>query len=253
VGGQKKQEKIMTAIYEPSGRAREYSPLAVNLFKGCSHGCCYCFAPSATRTERQRFSDPQYIRPRPGIIEALEKDAQRFAGDTRKILLCFTSDPYQPIEKDLSLTRRALEILTRHGLTVTVLTKGGTWGLLRDLDLLTRNPANAWSVTLTHDDPAVSQEWEPGASLPEDRIESLSVAHGAGLQTWVSFEPVFDPEAVYRLIKQTHDFVDLFKVGKLNYHPRAKEIDWPAFREKVVKLLRGMGKPYYIKDDLRRA
>jgi DNA repair photolyase len=233
------------AIYEPRGKAKEYSPLAVNLYKGCAHGCKYCFAPSATFTDN--------IRPRPGILEALKKDAAKLAGDPREILLSFTSDPYQPAEWDMFLTRRALEILMAHGLTVTVLTKGGPWGIIRDMDLLKTNPRNAWSVTLTHDDPAVSLEWEPGAALPADRIESLRLAHAAGIKTWVSFEPVIDPKAVYRLLDQTHAFVDFYKVGKLNYHPRAKEIDWAEFKERIEARLRHLGKSYLLKRDLIEA
>ena len=177
----------MTTIYEPKGKAHEYSPLAVNLYKGCGHGCKYCYAPATTKTKRAIFQSPDYIRPRSGILKALKKDAAKLAGDKREILLSFTSDPYQPIEKDLGVTRQALEILMAHGLTVTILTKGGTWGIIRDMDLLKMNPRNAWSVTLTHDDPAVSLEWEPGAPLPEARIESLRIAHEAGIKTWVSF------------------------------------------------------------------
>ena len=240
-------------IYEPRGKALEYSPLALNLYKGCSHACLYCFAPSATFTERERFSSPDYIRPRAGILEGLKKDAAKLAGDKREILLSFTSDPYQPIEKDLRLTRQALEILTAHGLTVTVLTKGGAWGVRRDMDLLKQNSRNAWSVTLTHDDPAVSVEWEHGAALPEDRIESLRLAHAAGIRTWISFEPVIDPEAVYRLLEATASFVDFYKVGRWNYDARAKDINWPTFREKAISQLEKLGKSYLIKRDLLEA
>lgn len=243
----------MPVIYEPRGKAREYSPLACNLYKGCSHACVYCFAPSATFVDRDKFSSPEYIQPRPEILKSLAKEAAALNGDHREILLSFTSDPYQPIEKDLEITRRAIGILMTYGLTVTILTKGGSWGIRRDIDRLRKNPRNAWSITLTHDDPAVSLEWEPGAALPADRIESLKIAHAAGIKTWVSFEPVIDPEAVYRLLEATASFVDFYKVGKLNYHPRAKEINWPEFREEIKTRLERLGKPYLLKKDLLAA
>lgn len=243
----------MPAIYEPRGKAREYSPLACNLYKGCSHACVYCFAPSATFVDRDKFSSPEYIQARPGILAALFNEAPKMAGDPREILLSFTSDPYQPCEKTKKLTRMALKTLLENRLTVTILTKGGSWGIIRDMDLLRTNPRNAWSVTLTHDNPAISLEWEPGAALPEDRIESLRIAHDNGIKTWVSFEPVFDPEAVYRLLEATAPFVDFFKVGKLNYHPLAKEIDWPGFRDRIITQLKKLGKPYLIKKDLLAA
>jgi DNA repair photolyase len=243
----------MKAVYELTGKAREYSPLAVNLYKGCAYGCKYCFAPATTKTKRSVFHSPDYIRPRPGILKTLKKNAAKLSEDKREILLSFTSDVYQPIEKDLRITRQALEILMAHGLTVTVLTKGGPWGILRDMDLLKMNPSNAWSATLTFDDPAVSRLWEPGAALPGERIEALRIAHAAGINTWVSFEPVIDPETVYRLLDLTHGFVDFYKVGKLNYHPRSKGIDWVGFRERIEAQLKRLGKAYYLKKDLREA
>lgn len=241
----------MPVIYEPAGRAREYAPLAANLYSGCSHGCIYCYAPLALKRRREAFhSSPG---PRKGVLEALEKDARRLAarGERRPILMSFTSDPYQPCEAEFGLTRAGLEILARHGLRVTVLTKGGTRAL-RDLDLLAR-PGNALAATLTTLDPEESLRWEPEAALPADRIQALAEAKRAGLHTWVSLEPVLDPAWALEIIRATREVVDLYKVGRLNYHPRARRIDWAGFRDQAVTLLERLGKDYYIKADLRAA
>lgn len=242
----------MAVIYEPRGKALEYSPLAVSLYKGCSHACVYCFVPSCTFTDRIKFSSEEYIRPRSSILEDLEKDAVKLAGDPRYILMSFTSDVYQPCEKKLGVTRQALKIMSQNRLTPQILTKAGVWAIERDADILV-GCGGIWAATLTTDDPQVSLEWEPGAALPAERIEALRIAKAAGIQTWVSFEPVIDPEAVYRIICQTKDFVDLYKVGKLNYHKHASTIDWPLFRDTAVTLLQSLGKKFYIKDDLRMA
>jgi len=239
----------MPAIYVPRGKALEYSELACNLYKGCSHACAYCFAPGATFTDRQKFSSPDYIRPRPGIIAELNRDAEKLAGDPRTILMSFTSDVYQEAEKKLKLTRQALSVMALNNLTPQILTKAGAWAIERDMDLL-QHANGIWAATLTTDCPEESIKWEPGAALPADRIKALQIAKDAGLRTWVSFEPVIDPEAVYRLIDQTHDFVDLYKVGKLNYHPLAKEINWNKFLSDAEKRLDHYGKDRYIKKDL---
>lgn len=244
---------MKAVIYEPKGKAAEYSPLALNLYRGCLHGCTYCFSPAATRVDRARFHDPEFIQPRENILEDLKIQAAKMFGDPRPILLSFTSDPYQPMEKPHGVTRYALKILMANALTVTILTKGGAWGLERDQDLLTRNLDNSWAVTLTHYDNSFSLAWEPKAALPGDRIESLLLAKKLGLKTWVSFEPVIDPAAVYRLLEATHEFVDFYKVGKLNYHPLAKEIDWRRFRGEIEERLNKLGKPYYLKKDLLEA
>jgi hypothetical protein len=78
-------------------------------------------------------------------------------------------------------------------------------------------------------------------------------AHAAGIKTWVSFEPVIDPDAVYRLLDQTHEFTDFYKVGRLNYHDHARTINWVEFREQIEARLRKLGKPYLLKKDLLAA
>ncbi len=70
-----------------------------------------------------------------------------------------------------------------------------------------------------------------------------------GIQTWASLEPVIDPEQSLEIILQTHEFVDLFKVGgKLNYHPRAREVNWEKFANSAVDLLKTLGKNITSKD-----
>jgi len=235
-------------IYEPRGRAGEYAPLAVNLYRGCGHGCIYCYAPEATFIERKEFIK---ATPRQGIVEKLEKDAPQAAldGHNGNVLLCFTCDPYQPINEIHELTRQAIIILHKNGFNVTILTKGGKRAE-SDFDLL--GPGDEFAVTLTFLDEQKSLQWEPGASPSEERIESLRKAHELGIKTWVSLEPVIEPAESIEIIRQTHTFVDLFKVGLLNYHPRGKEIDWRKFLQECIATLKQYGCQYYIKKDLRR-
>lgn len=236
-------------IYQPKGKALEYSPLAANLYRGCSHGCVYCYAPAATFTDQEVFRSQ--VCPRKNVLNQLKTDAAKFFGDTRRVLLSFTSDAYQPIEEKLELTRTALFLFAESGLKAGVLTKGGMLAV-RDFDILAKMDAE-FAVSLTTDDETESKQWEPGAALPHERIESLRVAKRYGIPTWVSFEPVINPGAVMRLIDATAEVVDFYKVGKLNHHPFAKRIDWPAFRRDVCAKLDGIGKPYLIKKDLLNA
>lgn len=224
-------------IYEPRGRAREYAALACNIYSGCDHQCSYCYAPDATHKTRNDFCSS---RVRPNFVTALLKESAKYkaAGVREQVLLCFTCDPYQHLDKTLMLTRRTIEILHRAGLSVCALTKGGTRAI-RDLDLFT--PRDAFASTLTFLDEARSQEWEPGAALPNDRIKALCMFHQAGIPTWVSLEPTIDPAASLEIIRHTHGFVDLFKVGKLNYHAAANGIDWRQYALDAVALLQSLG------------
>lgn len=256
-------------IYEPKGKAAEYAPLALNLYQGCAHGCSYCYAPSVLKVPRDKFHDPGSIKVRQRILEDLEIQARAMVGDPRPILLSFTSDPYQPKERELRVTRRAVEIIVRQKLKITILTKSGLWGLVRDRELFNlyqdSTPcsdsmkrqgypqAHTWAATLTLEDPTESQKWEPAAALPRERLLALQQAKAWGFKTWVSFEPVIDPEAVYRLLEATHEFVDFYKVGKLNYHPHAQTIDWRRFKGEIEERLNKLGKSYYLKKDLVEA
>lgn len=237
-------------IYEPKGKALEYAPLAANLYKGCGHSCSYCWAPSATYQDREAFYN--HPIPRKNVIKLLREDAEKLAGDKRPVLLSFTCDVYQKLDDECGLARKAIEVLNENNIAVHILTKGAKRAEA-DFDVLVLNPKNTFAVTLTFDDLGKSVRWEPYADTPQVRTESLKKAHDLGITTWVSFEPVIDPEAVYRLIDKTQGFVDLYKVGKWNYDARAKEIDWPRFRKRVADCLKAIGKPYLIKKDLQEA
>ena len=78
-----------------------------------------------------------------------------------------------------------------------------------------------------------------------------SSINSRGIRTWVSLEPVIDPEQSIELIKQTHEFVDLYKVGKLNHDPLADTIDWRRFGWDAKGLLESLKKAHYIKQGLR--
>ncbi len=233
-------------IYEPKGKAGEYAPWAVNLYSGCGHGCTYCYAPSAIRMDRQKFySHPS---PRKDILARLEKNATKMAGIVPQVLLSFTSDPYQPIEADQKVTRRAIEILKGNGININILTKGGKLST-RDFDLLDHK--DKYGITLTCLDGQLSRRWEPWAPLPEERIAALREAKQRGIGTWVSLEPVIDQDTPLEIIDRIAPIVGMWKVGKMNYHPIAKTLDWKVFARNVRGRLDDYKANYILKEDLK--
>jgi DNA repair photolyase len=235
----------MSVIYEPKGRALEYAGLAANIMRGCGHRCLYCFAPSILRIKSEIFHTE--IDVRKNVFNQLSNDLKKLKGDKRRILLSFTTDPYQPAENYLKVTRRAIQMIKRAGMNVEILTKGGTMAR-RDFDLLNSDDRFAASLTFCkYDD---SKHWEPGAATPADRMEALEIAKLQGITTWASMEPVIDPKQTLIMIRQSHRFVDLFKIGTLNHHPHAKTINWVKFGRDVVDLMDKLGNAYYIKKDL---
>ena len=201
---------MKSVIYETKGRAKEFNELAINLFTGCGHRCIYCYGADVTHQDKNAFEN----NPRPRLtLEDLEQSAKQWSGDKRRILLCFVTDPYQPVEQETKLTRHAIEILHRHKLNVVILTKGGARST-RDFDLLTPQDAYATTLTLTND--SDSLRWEPMAAFPSERIDALMKAHELGIETWVSFEPVIYPQQTYELFQMTRGFVGHYKVGSVS-------------------------------------
>jgi DNA repair photolyase len=240
----------MAILYTPKGRAREYSALAVNHYSGCSHGCRYCYVPTIPPwkfkpTARHDFH--AHVHPRKNVIRQLERDCRKNPGHGERVLLSFTTDPYQPLDAEVRLTRQVIQTLHSHGYNVQALTKGGSRAL-GDLDIFTPQDAFATTMTLLSDEH--SRQWEPLAALPEERIQTIRAFHAAGIPTWVSLEPVLNPESALEVIRRTHEFVDLFKIGKLNHHSLAAQIDWRAFGLQAVALCESFNVPYYLKDDL---
>lgn len=234
----------MQTIYEPKGRAREYAELALNLYRGCSHGCTYCYCPAMLRMNSADFHGT--VSPR-NILPELERIAPRYAG--KQILLCFTTDPYNPAEPEYELTRNAIRLLHRYHVGVRILTKGGLRST-RDFDLL--GSLDAYGATLTFCRMADSLLWEPGAPTHLERVVALTEAHDRGIHTWVSLEPVIDPEQTLELINLTHSVVDEYKLGKWNHDVQANKIDWTGFLRKALMLFEKHSKRFYIKEDLRR-
>jgi len=237
---------MLKVIYEPKGRAAEYCPWAVNLYRGCGHLCKYCYAPKALRMAEADFHSPA---PRVDIVDKLIKDCSelRTKGEFHKVLLCFSCDPYQQINDQFQLTKRAIEILHFYGQSVVILTKGG-YRAHADLPLLQTH--DEFAVTLTCDNDTQSREWEPGAALPQERIDTLKEANARGIFTWVSLEPVLYPEQSLNLIRLTHQFTNKYKLGIANYIK--SNVDWADYGHKAIALLRELKKDFYIKEDLRK-
>ena len=240
----------MRVIYEPKGRAKEYSPLALNIYNGCVFACAYCYVPIFTHQDKATFHSK--ATPRKDLIKKLKKDAEELSrmGEKRQILLSFTSDPYPPIERELEMTKKAVEILNEHDLNFTVLTKNGKLAE-RDFDYI-----DNFGETIIFMSEEMRMKWERNAPPIRDRVESIKTAWQMGIKTWVSLEPVIDPEEALMVVRKLGDYVDIWKVGKLNHYPDyEKTIDWQKFYERLIAVFDEMGisrSRIYIKKDLLR-
>lgn len=224
----------MKPIYIPKGKAKEYGDYAINIYTGCPHRCFYCFAPNVLHRDKEAFHS--CIEPRKNIVEETKKQLEREQIKGKLIHLCFTCDPY-PEGYDTTPTREIIKAIKESGNNVQILTKGDG---SRDLDLLDEN--DWYGITIDG-----SEKY--GVCIPDPRFASLLTAANRNIKTWVSFEPVVDPEQVLNNIYQLHKVADKVKIGKLNY--RKSDTNWAAFGRSAEALCKDLGLDYYIKDSLR--
>ncbi len=163
------------------------TPHSMNIYRGCTHGCIYCDSRSKCYQFTHDFEDIEVKQNAPELLEeALRKKRKRSMIGTGS--MC---DPYIPIEKELGLMRRCLEIIERHNFGATPQTKSDL--VLRDLDILTRinNKTKAVvQMTLTTADDELCRKIEPGVCPTSRRFEVLQACREAGIPTVVWFSPL---------------------------------------------------------------
>jgi DNA repair photolyase len=248
----------MGVIYHPKGPAQEYAHAAINIYKGCTHRCAYCYAPAMLyRPKEIYFRDPD---PKKDIVERVRQEADAWARKAcppvnmlhPEILISFIGDPYQPAETELGLTRSIIKILIERNLQFSILTKGGHRAV-RDFDLLSKYPHCRFGTSLSffsHQDAGL---FEPGAADVMDRVATMAKAKDMGIETWVSLEPVIIPQQAIQLVKLIPSIVDFWAVGKINHNKRLEAmVDWPKFLIDIEQALREVGASYYIKTSLEK-
>jgi len=226
--------------------------LSMNPYKGCEHGCIYCFArpyhafwglSPGLDFETQLFTKPE-------AAQRLRETFARRGYRPEPIALGTATDPYQPIERRYEVTRRLLEVLLEHRHPVGIVTKNAL--VLRDLDLLSELAERRlvhvyFSVTTL--DASLARSMEPRASAPHRRIRAIADLSAAGVPTGVLFSPVVpglnDHElelvleagaaagargAGSMLLRLPHELKDLFEEWLEAHHPLR--------RERVLTLLR---------------
>jgi DNA repair photolyase len=159
----------------------------MNLYRGCQHHCIYC----DSRSDCYQIEDFDHdVLVKVNAIELLRRElaGKRVIGT---IGTGSMNDPYMPLEANVCLTRRALEVIAGFGFPVHVITKSDL--VLRDIDLLeeiSRKTYSAVTFTVTTADELLSKRLEPGAPAPSRRLAALQALSRRGLLTGISMMPV---------------------------------------------------------------
>jgi DNA repair photolyase len=220
---------------------------AVNPYRGCEHGCIYCYArPTHAYLGYSPGLDFETkLVYKPDVAELLEKELRKPGYVPRTLALGSNTDPYQPVERTLKLTRSVLEVLDRCNHPVGIVTKSA--GVLRDLDILSsmakRNLARV-HMSVTTLDPRLARVMEPRAASPARRLHAIAELTRAGVPSGVLAAPMVpglnDAEmekileaaakagarhAGYVLLRLPHELKEMFEDWLLAHFPdRAKHV-----------------------------
>jgi DNA repair photolyase len=220
---------------------------SINPYRGCEHGCIYCYArPSHAYLGLSPGLDFETrLFYKPDAANLLRQELSRPGYVCKPIMLGANTDPYQPVEKRLGVTRSILEVLAEHRHPVSVITKSAL--VVRDLDLLApmaRERLAGVAVSVTTLDPEVKRTLEPRTAAPAARLRAIRALSEAGVPAAVMVAPVIpnitdhELEAIleaaaeagakcagYVLLRLPYEVKDLFREWLTEHHPlRAKHV-----------------------------
>jgi DNA repair photolyase len=166
---------------------------SVNPYRGCEHGCVYCYArPSHAYLGLSPGLDfESRLFAKPGAAEMLERELAKRSYTCRPIMLGSNTDPYQPIERDRQITRSLLEVMLDCHQPVAITTKSAN--VLRDLDILQDMASRrlvAVGMSVTTLDRNLARTMEPRASTPPKRLQAIRALVDAGVPVSLMAAPM---------------------------------------------------------------
>lgn len=169
-----------------------YFDYGLNPYRGCEHGCIYCYArPTHSYLNLSPGLDFETrIIAKPNLAQVLSRELQAPGYQPRQIVIGSATDAYQPAEREWKITRAVLEVLHGCHHPLAIVTKGS--GVERDLDLLAPMAAQrlaAVYVTITTLDPRLARILEPRAAAPHRRLRTIRALADAGVPVGVSVAP----------------------------------------------------------------
>jgi len=214
---------------------------SINPYRGCEHGCSYCFArPSHAYQGLSAGLDFETkIFAKPNAAELLEKELRAPSYVPKTIALGANTDPYQPVERRMRITRGILEVLDRANHPVGIVTKSAL--VTRDIDILARMADRQLAkvaVSVTTLDLKLHRAMEPRAASPQKRLDTIRTLTEAGIPVTVLVAPIIPAineheieailtaaqragagEAGYVLLRLPHELKDLMRDWVQEHYP----------------------------------
>ncbi|NLK25228.1 MAG: radical SAM protein [Euryarchaeota archaeon] len=208
-----RRKKVTTALSPSRLPGLDY---ALNPYTRCGHNCTYCYAPYIMRISPKEWG--QGIEAKVNIPRLLDRELPKKQG---VIGLGTVTDPYQPVEERLLLTRRCLKVLQRHNARVSVLTKSAL--VARDADILTKMEGSEVGITITTISDQRSKIFEPCAPPPSKRLGAMRTLHDSKVSVYALLGPIiptisdYDLEGLVTAIERAG--ASMIMIDRLNMRP----------------------------------
>jgi DNA repair photolyase len=167
--------------------------VSLNPYRGCEHGCTYCYARPTHEylglSAGLDFETHVLVKDNAPVL--LEKALRSPRWEPEVVAVGAVTDPYQPVERKLEITRRCLQVFAKYRNPCAIITKGGL--VTRDIDVLrglAENDAVAVNVSITSLDDRLRRVMEPRASSPKERLRAVEALAKAGIPVGVMVAPI---------------------------------------------------------------
>ncbi len=242
-----KIEYIPAKTIISKGKPNEYYLLfdyVMNIYRGCDHGCIYCYARSEFYEKSNNFDN---IRAKKNALQIVRDELRR---KVKKgvVLTGGVSDPYNKFEKDLNLTHNALELINAYEFGANIITKSDL--VLRDIDILCdikeHSPAIVnFTITCLGDD--MCSKIEPYVALSSQRFKAIQTLTKTGIVTGVLMDPIIPyltdtEENVIEIVKKAKNYGA--KYIHMSPLVTLADVQRDYFYEKAEQICNGISEKY---------
>ena len=172
-------------LARPTGRLADLD-FVINPYQGCTFACTYCYAAFFVPEDDRRERWGRWVRVKTNAIAKLRNSRQDLQG--RTVLMSSATDPYQPIEAQLELTRSLLPILAQRGAHLAVLSRSPL--VTRDIDLFRQFDRVSVTLSITTDSDDIRKRFEPQCASIDLRFEALRTLVDAGIAARINVAPL---------------------------------------------------------------
>ena len=212
IGGGKHLVKVSYAptgqlLTKPTGFMNAYD-FTLNPYSGCSFGCNYCYAAFFSRAAEQRDNWGKWVSVKDNALVALQK-VRLHSLDDKLIYMSSVTDPYQPVERELGLTRQLLELMAADGHRPKLVVQTRSPDVVRDCDLFRQIDVNGGRVqvnmTVTTDDEDIRRTFEPFCPANPVRLRAIAEVQAAGVDACVTMTPLLIVSSPYAFADSLRD------------------------------------------------